>query len=55
MIDNKVITVSNYATEELQRTLDWASQCGYKLASAVLAPNKYGVDVMYLFFVMEVK
>lgn len=50
MIDNQVVTVSNYATEALQRTLDTYAENGYRLVSTILAKNSHGVDVMYLFF-----
>lgn len=50
MIDNQVVTVSNYATEALQRTLDTYGKNGYRLVSTILAKNNHDVDVMYLFF-----
>ena len=53
MIDNQVAVVSNYATEALQETLYTYSENDYKLVNTILAKNKYGVDVMYLFFTKE--
>lgn len=53
MIDNQVVVVSNYATEALQETLDVCAKNDYKLVNAILAKNKYHVDVMYLFFTKE--
>ena len=47
---NKVVIVSNYATDALQGVLTREGNLGYKLVTALLAKNKYGVDVMYLFF-----
>ena len=55
MIDNKVIVVSNYATEALQETLDTYAKNNFKLVNTILAKNKYNVDVMYLFFTKENK
>ena len=45
--------VSNYATEALQKTLDVYAKNDYKLVNAILAENKYNIDVMYLFFTKE--
>ena len=53
MIDNQVAIVSNYATGALQKTLDVYAENDYKLVNTILAENKYGVDVMYLFFTKE--
>ena len=53
MIDNRVAVVSNYATEALQKTLDVYAKNDYKLVNAILAENKYNIDVMYLFFTKE--
>ena len=50
-IHNQVYAVSNYATEELQNVLDEYASLGYELASTEMAHNKYGVNVIYLFFV----
>ena len=50
MIDNRVAIVSNYATEALQKTLDAYAENNYRLVNAILAKNKYNIDVMYLFF-----
>ena len=53
-IKNEVAVVSNYATDKLQEVLSAYAKCGYKLVSALMAPNKYEVDVMYLFFTKEI-
>lgn len=50
MISNVVKVISNYATDALQDTLDKYAKAGYILVSAVMAKNKYQIDVMYLFF-----
>lgn len=50
---NIVVTVSGYATDNLQKTLKEAGECGFKLVNAMLAKNKYNIDVMYLFFTKE--
>lgn len=50
---NVVEVVSNYATDALQEKLTKYGNYGYKLVSVTLAKNKYGVDVMYLFFTKE--
>lgn len=52
-MDNIVVQVSNYATEELHETLNYHTKLGYKLVNAVLAPNKYDVNVMYLYFTKD--
>lgn len=52
-IENKVSVCSNYATSALQDELDTFADAGYKLVSAQLAKNRYGADVMYLFFTKE--
>ena len=52
---NIVETVSNYATNSLQDTLIDYGNNGYKLVNSILAKNKYGVDVMYLFFTKELE
>lgn len=54
IIRNKVEVVSNYATDNLQEVLSQYAKCGYKLVSALTALNKYGVNVMYLFFTKEI-
>ena len=48
MIDNKVITVSNYTTNAIQEKLSLLAKAGYKLVSTEMANM-----VMYLFFVKE--
>lgn len=51
--ENKVVTLSNYATDDLQKILNIYGRTGHKLVNTLLAPNKQGIDVMYLFFVKE--
>lgn len=51
MVENLCVTVSNYATEALQDTLNFYGEKGFSLASTQMALNKYGIQVMYLFFV----
>ena len=47
---NIVDVVSNYATNELERTLEYYGERGFNLVNVTMAKNKYGVEVMYLFF-----
>lgn len=51
--DNRVVTVSNYATKDLEITVANFGKCGYRLTSTEMAKNKYGCIVMYLFFEKE--
>ena len=51
MVENVCVTVSNYATEALQDTLNFYGKEGFSLISTQIASNKYGSQVMYLFFV----
>ena len=51
MVENVCVTVSNYATEALQETLNFYGKEGFYLVSTQIASNKYGIKVMYLFFV----
>lgn len=51
MVENVCATVSNYATEVLQDTLNFYGQEGFSLVSTQMASDKYGNRVMYLFFV----
>ena len=51
MVENVCVTVSNYATEALQNTLNLYGKEGFSLVSTQMASNKYGCQVMYLFFV----
>lgn len=51
MVENLCVTVSNYATDELQNTLNFYGKEGFSLVSTQMALNKYGCQVMYLFFV----
>ena len=53
MVENVCITVSNYATEALQDTLNFYGKEGFSLVSTQMASNKYGCHVMYLFFVRQ--
>lgn len=50
---NIVITISNYATSDLNNDLDYYGGKGYKLVSVQMAKNKYGAEAMYLFFTRE--
>ncbi len=51
MVENLCVTVSNYATEALQDTLNFYGEKGFSLVSTQMALNKYCSQVMYLFFV----
>lgn len=51
MVENICTTVSNYATEALQDILNLYGKEGFSLVSTQMALNKYGSQVMYLFFV----
>ena len=51
MVENICVTVSNYATEVLQEILDFYGKKGFSLVSTQMALDKYGCQVMYLFFV----
>lgn len=51
MVENVCVTVSNYATEALQDTLNFYGKEGFSLVSTQMASDKYGNHVMYLFFV----
>ena len=53
MVENVCITVSNYETEALQDTLNFYGKEGFSLVSTQMASNKYGCQVMYLFFVRQ--
>ena len=48
---NVVVSISNYATDALQKALNVWGNKGYKFVNSVMARNRYGVEVMYLFFV----
>lgn len=50
MVKNKCVTISNYATSELNKVLDIMGENGYSLVSTLIAKNEYGIDIMYLFF-----
>lgn len=50
---NVVAQVSNYATTNLDEVLNQYGQSGFKLVNVVMAKNRFGVDVMYLFFTKE--
>ena len=51
MVENVCVTVSNYATEALQDTLNFYGKKGFSLVSTQMALDKYMSQVMYLFFV----
>ena len=51
MVENICVTVSNYATEALQDTLNFYGKKGFSLVSTQMALDKYMSQVMYLFFV----
>lgn len=51
MFENVCVTVSNYATEALQDSLNFYGEKGFSLVSTQMASDKYGNQVMYLFFV----
>ena len=51
MAENVCVTVSNYATEALPNTLNFYGKAGFSLVSTQMASDKYGNQVMYLFFV----
>ena len=53
MVENVCVAVSNYATEALQNTLNFYGGKGFSLVSTQIASNKYGSQVMYLFFVRQ--
>ena len=53
MVENICVTMSNYATEALQDTLNFYGKEGFSLVSTQMASNKYGWQVMYLFFVRQ--
>ena len=53
MVENVCVAVSNYATEALQNTLNFYGEKGFSLVSTQIASNKYGSQVMYLFFVRQ--
>ena len=55
MVENVCVDVSNYATEALQNTLNFYGKKGFSLVSTQMAPNKYGIQVMYLFFVRQTR
>ena len=52
-VSNEVVILSNYATQYLNKTLSTYGDAGYKLVSALLAPNEFNVQVMYLFFTID--
>lgn len=51
--DNRVVIVSNYATDALDNELSYWGERGYKLVSTEMAKNIYGITDMYLFFTKE--
>ena len=52
---NTVADVSSYCTHALEETLINYGNAGYKLVSTQMAENKYGVQVIYLFFTKEIE
>ena len=50
MVENVCVTVSNYATNVLKEILDFYGEKGFSLVSTQMALDKYGSQVMYLFF-----
>ena len=52
-VSNEVVILSNYATQYLNKTLSTYGDAGYKLVAALLAPNEFNVQVMYLFFTID--
>lgn len=52
---NTYCEVSNYCTDALWKALDDYASMGFSLVSTLIAKNKYGVDVMYLFFTKVVR
>lgn len=55
MVENICTTVSNYATKALQDTLNLYGKEGFSLVSTQMASDKYGSQVMYLFFVRDTR
>ena len=53
MVENVCVTVSNYATEALQDILNFYVKAGFTVVSTQMASDKYGSQVMYLFFVRQ--
>ena len=53
MVENVCVTVSNYTTAALQDTLNFYGKAGFSLVSTQMASDKYGSQVMYLFFVRQ--
>lgn len=51
---NTAAFVSN-CTHALEETLINYGNAGYKLVSTQMAENKYGVQVIYLFFTKEIE
>ena len=51
MVENVCVTVSNYATNVLKEILDFYGEKDFSLVSTQMALDKYGSQVMYLFFV----
>lgn len=49
-VKNKVIRLSNYATNALDQVLKDEARMGYTLVGTEMAKNEFGVEVMYLFF-----
>lgn len=51
--DNRVVIVSNYATDALDNELSYWGERGYRLVSTEMLKNIHGITKMYLFFTKE--
>lgn len=52
---NTVAYASNYCTHALEEILINHGNVGYKLVSTQMVENKYGVQIIYLFFTKEIE
>lgn len=52
---NIVITISNYTTNDLRKTLKEYGELGFKLVNVIMSKNHYNEDTMYVFFVKEME
>lgn len=52
---NTAAVVSAYCTNALEEMLTNYGNAGYKLVSVQMSDNKYGAQVMYLFFTKEIE
>ena len=53
IFDNRVVILSNYATDALDNELRYWGERGYKLVSTEMIKNIYGITEMQLFFTKE--